>query len=112
MTPTKSKQASHPTYTGFLRSLEPIWISLVGTQFTGDREQYFEHREHQLSVSWNAEPVNFGDDFFEVKVEAAVTLSPARSSKSFFALTATYQLHIHTSSPLNKGYVKRFTGVN
>jgi preprotein translocase subunit SecB len=108
MTPRKSKHVGVASYTDFLSSLEPIWISLVGTNFTGDRERYFEFREHQLSVSWDVEQAECRKDFFEVRVKAAVRVSPPKSDKSFFDLTATYHLHVHASSPLNKDHVKRF----
>jgi hypothetical protein len=112
MTPRKKTLARTSTmnYTDFLRSIQPIWISLVETSFAGDRAQYFEHKEHELSVSWNAEPVEFGAEFFEVKAQAVIRLSPTKSRESFFSLSATYHLHIHASAPLNRDHVKRFVG--
>lgn len=108
MTRRKNARTVQQPYTEFLRSLDLIWISLVNTQFSGDRQQYFEHKDHQLAVSWKSEAIEFGEDFFEVRADIAVKLSAPKSTRGFFDLTATYMLHIHAPSPVDREYVARF----
>jgi len=97
------------SYPRFLASLNLMSISLVRSRFSGDRQQYFKNKAHQLSVSWTSKTSKRGEDFFDIGVDVAISLAVPKSDVTFFDLTASYLLHVHAPAPLNKVYIKRFS---
>lgn len=109
MTTKKSRGSEQPSYTSFLRSIEPFFISLTDSSFHGDREQYFEHQKHELDVDWKTRVVNQWEKSFDVRADVKIRMLAPTSKKDFFTLTASYLLHVHARAPLDPFHVKKFT---
>jgi preprotein translocase subunit SecB len=109
MTTKKSQAVEQPTYTSFLRSLEPFFISLTDSSFHGDREQYFENQKHELDVTWRTELAKKWKESFDVRAHVTIRIFAPATKKDFFTLSASYLLHVHAPAPLDPEHVQRFT---
>ena len=96
-------------YTRFLKSVEPITISLIESRFRIDRDQYFREGPKNLSVDWRCVPSNVHDDCFDANAMLIVKLgSTARQSKPTVEISANFEMHFHVDKPLNRAFVDRF----
>jgi preprotein translocase subunit SecB len=109
MTTKKLHRGEQSSYTSFLRSIEPFFISLTDSSFHGDREQYFEHQKHELDVDWKTEVTKQWEESFDVRANVKIRMFAPASKRDFFTLTASYLLHVHAPAPLDPQYVKKFT---
>ncbi|MFZ0137842.1 MAG: hypothetical protein WAK89_12325 [Candidatus Sulfotelmatobacter sp.] len=105
---TRKNRAKSPDYPSFLRSLDLFSISLTDSSFHGDRDEYFEHSKHELSVEWNTKVAAQWKESFDVRVDVKIGISAPTAKGDFFALTASYLLHVHAPAPLDDEHVKRF----
>jgi preprotein translocase subunit SecB len=108
MTTKKARPAQQP-YTSFLRSLELFSISLTNSSFHGERDQYFEHPNHELGVDWRTELAGKRKESFDVRVNVTIKISAPTAKENFFMLTASYLLHVHAPAPLDVQHLERFT---
>lgn len=97
------------SYTEFLRSLEPFFISLTDSTFHGDREQYFENEKHELDVDWKTRLTKKWEESFDVRADVTIKIFAPDTKKEFFKLMASYLMHVHTAAPINAEHLKRFT---
>jgi hypothetical protein len=103
-----SKKTSEPSYMSFLGSIELIWIAMVETSFSGDRDEYFENEEHRRTLRWSCKPIDVGERYFELRSDFTLKLSPPKSGKCFFDLNVGYLLHLHGAGQFDKADVERF----
>ena len=85
---TRKNRAKSPDYPSFLRSLDLFSISLTDSSFHGDRDEYFEHSKHELSVEWNTKVAAQWKESFDVRVDVKIGISAPTAKGDFFALTA------------------------
>lgn len=108
------KQKLTPTtadsdYTLFLKSVEPIIISLVESSFRVDREQYFNEESKRLSIAWQCVPSKVKHNCFDAHATLVVKLgSPKPKSKPSVEITAVFEMHFHGAKPINRAFVDRF----
>jgi len=97
-------------YTQFLKSIEPITISLINSRFRVDRDQYFTEKQKKLSINWSCVPKETGDDYFEANAEVVVRLGSLIGGKfkPSVEINATFEMHLHASKPIDPALVKRF----
>ncbi len=111
---TKRKQKPTPItadsdYTLFLKTIEPIIISLVDSRFRVDREQYFNEESKRLSIAWRCVPSKVKHDCFDAYATLIVKLGSTKArSKPSVEINATFEMHFHGAKPINRAFVDRF----
>ncbi len=96
-------------YTRFLKSIEPVIISLVESRFRADRDQYFNEESKRLSIAWRCIPFKVKDDCFDAHATLVVKLGSAKArSKPSVEINATFEMHFHGAKPINRAFVDRF----
>lgn len=111
--PKRKQKRTHITadsdYTFFLKSIEPIIISLVGSRFRVDREEYFNEESKRLSIAWRCVPSKIGHDCFDAHATLIVKLGSTKArSKPSVEIDATFEMHFHGAKPINRAFVERF----
>ena len=111
--PRKRQKRTHITaeagYTQFLKSIEPIIISLADSRFQVNREEYFKEGQKSLAVAWRCAPSNVRRDCFDARAKLIVKLGSADGkSKASVEVHATFEMHFHATAPVNPAFVDRF----
>jgi preprotein translocase subunit SecB len=109
-----SKKQSHTLalnadYTRFLKSIEPLGIAIVGSEFRVDRSRVFGNKTKHVSIAWGCKPIKIAEDYFEADAELTVKISERTAAKPVAEIRATFRMHLHAMKPINKDFVERFT---
>lgn len=111
--PQKKQKRAHiadADYAQFLKSIEPVGIVVIASQFRVDRDRCFQQKPAYLSVSWGCEPREVGGSYFEADAELTVKLSVQKASEALAEIRVTFRMHIHTAKNPRKSCVDRFLG--